>query len=140
MAVSYPIDLAFLGLGGLEWLVVLIVGLLVIGPKDLPPLVRGAVALWRKIQLMAHEFQTMFEDMANEMDAKKHAEKIKNELMAATGVDEINRKMQGDIKKLTEVEVIAPVIKPKKKKTASKTAPKTTGKRKEPKAITHPKN
>ncbi|MDI9314304.1 MAG: twin-arginine translocase TatA/TatE family subunit [Hydrotalea sp.] len=154
MAVEYPIHLAFFGLGGEEWLVVLVVGLLVIGPKDLPPLVRGAVALWRKILLMAHEFQTMFEDMANEMDAKKHADDIKNKIIDAAGIDVETRDnikqatsamKKPAIKNLSEVEVIEPTIAPpsnstagepalaKKKKSPKKIGGKAGGKVKQPK-------
>lgn len=103
MPIIYPYHLAFFGLSGIELLVILVVGLLVIGPRDLPPLVRGVVALWRKLQLLAHEFQTAFEDMANEMDAKKYAEEIKNKILDETGAGQAK-------KTLSEVEIIQQAV------------------------------
>ncbi len=104
MPTIYPYHLAFFGLSGIELLVILVVGLLVIGPRDLPPLVRAVVALWRKLQLLAHEFQTAFEDMANEMDAKKYADEIKNKILDETGAGEAKKIL--DKETLSEVEII----------------------------------
>lgn len=78
------LQLAFFGLSGTELLIIVVVALLVIGPKDLPPLVRGIMAMWRKLQLMVHEFQQSFQDMADEMDMKRHAEELKQKIMAET--------------------------------------------------------
>ncbi|MGI9461221.1 MAG: hypothetical protein ACR2NY_01415 [Alphaproteobacteria bacterium] len=91
MSLVYPYHLSFFGLSGIELLVILVVGLLVIGPRDLPPVVRGIGALWRKMQILAQEFQRAFEDMADDIDAKKHADDIKNKILDETGLNHINR-------------------------------------------------
>lgn len=83
---------AFLGLSGLEIIIVAVVALLVIGPKDLPPLVRGVMALIRKLRLLVFEFQTQMSDLADEVDLKKQADTIKQQLWQETGLsDSVNQ-------------------------------------------------
>lgn len=74
------------GLGSSELLLVAIVALIVIGPKDLPRLLRTMGQYMRKIQGMAREFQNHLNEAAKE-----------------TGVDDVKK----DIKGMTNFTVTA---------------------------------
>ena len=63
--------------GWSELLVIVVVALIFIGPRDLPATVRTITGLIRKVRRMAWEFQSSLEDMARE-----------------TGVDEVKRDLQ----------------------------------------------
>lgn len=64
-------------IGWSELLVIVVVALIFIGPRDLPATVRTVTGLIRKVRRMAWEFQSSLEDMARE-----------------TGVDEVKRDLQ----------------------------------------------
>jgi sec-independent protein translocase protein TatB len=69
------------GLGSTELLLVAIVALIVIGPKDLPRLLRTMGQYMRKIQGMAREFQTHLNEAAKEAgvdDVKKEVKGMTN--------------------------------------------------------------
>jgi sec-independent protein translocase protein TatB len=74
------------GLGSSELLLIAIVALIVIGPKDLPRLLRTMGQYMRKIQGMAREFQNHLNEAAKE-----------------TGVDDVKK----DIKGMTNFTVTA---------------------------------
>lgn len=96
------------GLGSSELLLVAIVALIVIGPKDLPRLLRTMGQYMRKIQGMAREFQNHLNEAAKE-----------------TGVDDV----KNDIKGMTNFTVTADLdkqgaeIKKAIESSASKAAP-----------------
>lgn len=64
-------------IGWSELLVIVVVALIFIGPRDLPATVRTVTGLIRKVRRMAWEFQSSLEDMARE-----------------TGVNEVKRDLQ----------------------------------------------
>ena len=66
-----------LDLGWTELLLVAVVALIVVGPKELPGVLRTVTGLMRRARAMAREFQRGIEDMARE-----------------SGVDEIKRDLQ----------------------------------------------
>ena len=69
------------GLGSGELLVIAIVALIVIGPKDLPRLLRTMGQFMRKIQGMAREFQNHLNEAAKEAgvdDVKKEVKGMTN--------------------------------------------------------------
>jgi sec-independent protein translocase protein TatB len=69
------------GLGSSELLVIAIVALIVIGPKDLPRLLRTMGQYMRKIQGMAREFQNHLNEAAKEAgvdDVKKEVKGMTN--------------------------------------------------------------
>ncbi|MGE0255694.1 MAG: Sec-independent protein translocase protein TatB [Alphaproteobacteria bacterium] len=70
-------------LGWSELLVIVVVALIFIGPRDLPATVRTVSGLVRKIRRMAWDFQSSLEEMARE-----------------TGVDEVKR----DLQRMTDVD------------------------------------
>jgi len=61
-------------ISGLELLVIMVIALLVIGPKDLPVAIRTVTTVVRKVRGMANEFQRGLDEIARE-----------------AGVDEIKR-------------------------------------------------
>lgn len=54
------------GIGWSELLVVLAVAILVIGPKDLPRVLYWAGKMARKIKLITHDLQRLFEEVTKE--------------------------------------------------------------------------
>lgn len=56
------------GIGGLEILVIGLVALLVVGPKDLPVLMRKVGRFMAKARAMASEFRSSFDEMARQSE------------------------------------------------------------------------
>lgn len=56
------------GIGGLEILVIGLVALLVVGPKDLPLLMRKVGKAMAKARAMANEFRSSFDEMARQSE------------------------------------------------------------------------
>ncbi len=56
------------GVGGFELVVIGIVALLVVGPKDLPILMRRVGQMVAKARAMANEFRTSFDEMARQSE------------------------------------------------------------------------
>ena len=79
------------GLGGAEILVIGLVALLVVGPKDLPSLMRKLGKLMGKARGMANEFRASFDEMArqSELDElRKEVEALRtNQGIHALGAD-----------------------------------------------------
>jgi len=69
-----------LDFGSWEFLIVIVVALVVIGPKDLPALIRN-VSMWiRRAKDLARDFQSGLEDMARETELDKMTEDFKSEI------------------------------------------------------------
>tara|TARA_R110002167_G_scaffold64917_11_gene183561 strand:+ start:96 stop:701 length:606 start_codon:yes stop_codon:yes gene_type:complete len=79
------------GLGGTEILVIGLVALLVVGPKDLPVLMRKLGKLMAKARGMANEFRASFDEMARQSeldDLRKEVEALRtNQGIHALGAD-----------------------------------------------------
>ena len=58
-------------IGAFELMIVAIVALLVVGPKDLPKLMRSVAGLVRKARELASEFTAGFEQMAREAEMEE---------------------------------------------------------------------
>ena len=73
------------GIDGSEFLVILIVALVVVGPKDLPKMLR-TVGQWAgKARAMADQFKRSFDDMARQSeldDLRAEVNKLKNQASA----------------------------------------------------------
>lgn len=54
--------------GGLEWLIIAVVALVVIGPKDLPVMMRKVGQFVAKLRGMANEFRASFDEMARQSE------------------------------------------------------------------------
>lgn len=54
--------------GGLEWLIIAVVALIVVGPKDLPVMMRRLGEFLAKLRTMASEFRASFDEMARQSE------------------------------------------------------------------------
>ena len=69
------------GVGGFEILVIGLVALLVVGPKDLPVLMRRVGQMVSKARAMANEFRSSFDEMARQSeldDLRKEVEALRS--------------------------------------------------------------
>ena len=57
-----------LDIGGWEFLIVAFVLVMVVGPKELPKMLRGFTSIMRQIRRAANEFTSSMTDLANEAD------------------------------------------------------------------------
>ncbi len=58
----------FPGAGGLEYVVIAILALVIIGPKDLPRMLRKFGQITGKVRRMANEFRSSFDEMARQSE------------------------------------------------------------------------
>ena len=87
-------------LGWQEFLMVAVVLMLVVGPKDLPRILRSFSQLMRKAKSMAHEFTSSLEDVARQEEFKD----VKDILYDAKegNFDEMAKIIGGDIQDAAE--------------------------------------
>jgi len=77
-------------IGGWEFLVIVILAIVVIGPKDLPAAVR-AVTLWaRKARALAADFRSGLDDIAREVELDKIESDIRDGLGGSDLGDTVN--------------------------------------------------
>lgn len=91
-------------IGWSELLVIGIVALVVIGPKELPGVVRMLAQNLGKLRRMASDFQNQFTDAMREMELaelKKDAEKLLTDATSSASLDEV-KNMGDEIKKAVE--------------------------------------
>ncbi|HYE42000.1 MAG TPA: Sec-independent protein translocase protein TatB [Caulobacteraceae bacterium] len=72
------------GIGGLELVVIAIVALVVVGPKDLPLLMRKIGQFMNRLRSMANDFRASFDEMARQSeldDLRKEVEALRNSQM-----------------------------------------------------------
>ena len=79
-------------IGWQELFIVAVLAIIVIGPKDLPRVMRTVGSVVRKARGMASEFQSSLEDMAREADL----DEARKELDAVSGMD-IRRQLEETI-------------------------------------------
>lgn len=100
------------GIGGFEILVIGIVALLVVGPKDLPVLMRKVGQFVGKARGMANEFRASFDEMARQSeldDLRKEVEALRSgQGMYALGADA--DEAFKDIRKELEAPLEAPSV------------------------------
>jgi sec-independent protein translocase protein TatB len=65
-------------IGGWEFLIIAIVAILIIGPKDLPGLIRSLVGWVRKARELAREFQSGIDDLAQEVELEKIGDEFRD--------------------------------------------------------------
>ena len=85
------------GIGGLEYILIAILLIIFVGPKDLPFLIRSLRRTFGKIKNLAKEFKLMFNDMANESGI----DEIKNTVNKAQSInltEEITNSINDTIK------------------------------------------
>ncbi len=86
--------------GALEYLIIAVVALIVVGPKDLPVLLRRLGQFVAKLRGMASEFRASFDEMARQSeldDLRKEVEAMrKGQFLDMAGHDEMMKSV-GDI-------------------------------------------
>ena len=88
-------------IGGWEFLLIAILGIIIIGPKELPGAIRAVSGFVRKAREMAREFQSGLEEVAREAELDKVSETVKT---AADPAGRVRREIMdsvdpdGDIK------------------------------------------
>ena len=134
------------GMGGMEMLVVAVLALVVVGPKDLPILLRRLGKFTAKVRGMAQEFRASFDEMArqSELDElRREVEALRNQQAQPLGPELENhlRDIGADLNSLPTVSTqpIEPELpfetpdaataKPKRvrKKKVAEAAPETAG-------------
>ena len=88
-----------LDIGFPEFLLISFVLLIVVGPKDLPKVLRSITSFIRKIKSMASQFHSGIDDLANEAeisDLRKEVNKIDNKTLIEDQISEI-KEIEGDV-------------------------------------------
>lgn len=91
------------GIGGSELVLIAVVALIVVGPKDLPKLLRQLGRFVAKMRSMADEFRTSFDDMARQSeldDLRKEVEALRSGNLTSPVIDDIRedmRRIEGEI-------------------------------------------
>jgi sec-independent protein translocase protein TatB len=81
-----------LDIGFPEFLLISFVLLIVVGPKDLPKVLRSITSFIKKIKSMASQFHSGIDDLANEAeisDLRKEVSQIDNKSIYNSEIDEI---------------------------------------------------
>ena len=71
-------------IGGWEFLIIVVVAIIIVGPKDLPGALRTVTSWIRKARALTYEFRNSIDDLAEEVEL----ENISNELQSDLGIDE----------------------------------------------------
>lgn len=98
------------GIGGFEILVIGIVALLVVGPKDLPLLMRRVGQFVGKVRAMANEFRASFDDLARESELEELRKEVKA-LRTGSGVYALGEEADNAFKDIRK-ELEGPLDKP----------------------------
>ncbi len=86
-----------LDIGGWEFLLVVVLGIIVIGPKDLPGAIRTVMAFVRKAREMAREFQSGLEEIAHDTELQKIAEEVTGGVSPNAIGEELRRDLEHTI-------------------------------------------
>ncbi len=132
------------GIGGFEILVIGIVALLVVGPKDLPLLMRKIGRVMARARAMANEFRSSFDEMARQSELDELRKEVQalrtGQGMVPLGAeadaafreirDELNRPLDEPVMLAAPDEWpdSPPVMKPLEPETRLETAPKAKAK------------
>ena len=80
-------------IGGWEFLIIIVVAIIIVGPKDLPGVVKTASDWIRRARGLAREFQSGMEDLAREVEL----EKIGDEVKKGVGLDDAGESFRREI-------------------------------------------
>lgn len=86
-----------LDIGGWEFLLIVVLGIIVIGPRDLPGAVRTVMAFVRRAREMAREFQSGLEDIARETDLQRVADEVAGDISPAALGEELRQGVENTI-------------------------------------------
>jgi sec-independent protein translocase protein TatB len=128
-------------IGGVELLIIAVVAIIVVGPKDLPGLLRRVGKMVTKARGMAGEFKSHFDDIADQEEFKEIRQGL-DSVKDLSPTNQIKKAMspfeeagEGIKETFGGMDEALPSIAPEPKKTAGKkTAKKSTGKKAAPKS------
>lgn len=86
-----------LDIGGWEFLLIVVLGIIIIGPKDLPGAIRTVMAFVRKAREMAREFQSGLEEIAHDTELKKLADEVTGGASPSALGEELRQEMENTI-------------------------------------------
>jgi sec-independent protein translocase protein TatB len=72
-------------IGGWEFLVIIVVAIVVIGPKDLPATIRTVTGWIRRARELARDFQSGLDDLAREAEL----DGVKNDIQSGLGLEDM---------------------------------------------------
>ena len=81
-------------IGGWEFLLIVMLALLIIGPKDLPLAIRTITHWIRKARSLAEEFRYNLDDIATQAEI----DKVKTDLVADTGFSDMKTEIEESLK------------------------------------------
>lgn len=81
------------GVGVSEWIVIVVVALLVVGPKDLPIVMRKLGAWTRKLRDMASDFRHNFDELARQSELDSLRQEI-DSLKQLNPINDIKREIE----------------------------------------------
>jgi len=81
-------------IGGWEFLLIIMLALLIIGPKDLPLAIRTITQWIRKARALAQDFQYNLDDIATQAEI----DKVKTDLVADTGFSDMKTEIEESLK------------------------------------------
>jgi sec-independent protein translocase protein TatB len=83
-------------IGGWEFLLIVMLALLIIGPKDLPLAIRTITHWIRKARSLAEEFRYNLDDIATQAEI----DKVKTDLVADTGLSDMKTEIEDSLKEI----------------------------------------
>jgi|GEM_PF-498103 len=84
-----------LDIGGWEFLLIAILGIIIIGPKELPGAIRTVTMFMRRARELARDFQSGIEEVAREAELDKLTDDIKEIAADGTGAGALRDELQG---------------------------------------------
>ncbi len=102
----------FLGVGGGELLVIAVIALIVVGPKDLPVLLNRVGKFTNRMRGMAHEFRASFDEMARQAELdelRKEIEGLKGGGGLGGELNSVKADVEGTFRALDE-DLITPGV------------------------------
>lgn len=84
-----------LDIGGWEFLLIAILGIIIIGPKELPGAIRTVTMFMRRARELARDFQSGIEEVAREAELDKLTDDIKEIASEGTGAGALRDELQG---------------------------------------------
>lgn len=81
-------------IGGWEFLLIIVLALLIIGPKDLPLAIRTITHWVRKARSLAEEFRYNLDDIATQAEI----DQVKTDLVAGTGLSDMKTEIEESLK------------------------------------------
>ena len=119
-----------LDIGGQELLLITIVLLVVVGPKELPKVIVTMREMIRKLRAVATDFHKTLDDLVEEADIKSDITEVKQSFDSYAMLDdELHTMLEEDANAIHQ-QMDSKAVKPKKKKTKPKNSAKTSSKKK----------